>query len=1166
MLHNGRDRLRAAFLTTILTTGLMTAAPLTAAAGNTAGAAPAAGRTPGQVAGATATTEASAGRAARTSGHRVEALSLRTETRQVFANPDGTWTADITAQPRWVRRGADWVAVDTHLRTRADGRLATTATPLELSFSPGGDTDLATIGSATSGSAGSAGSGAAGHSVGMTWPAPLPTPIVDGSTARYPEVLPGVDLEVTAGATGFSEVLLVKTAAAARQPALAALRFGLKTSGVTVAADGHGGAHAVDAAGNELFHAPTPQMWDSSVAGALRSASVPGTAGAARHRAMATTVAADAITVRPDTALLTGPDTVYPVYLDPQWSGARLAWTYVDKAYPTTSYWNSTETPAVGTYNGGSTVKRSYWRMDTSAVSGRHILGATFRIKENWAYSCTAAPVDLYLTNGISSSTNWNTKPANVQKLGTVTTAKGWSSSCPAGDIEFDATSTIVSQAAAGAAYTTLSLQASETDSYGWKRFDNTPHLVVDYNSVPNAPTAYGTQPGTPCVTGTARPALNTTTPKLYANVYDPDGSNDDVRAEFELRHWDTATATWQNVGSPLVTAYVAVTSPTTLTVTTPTLTDGHIYSWHTRAFDGTDASAWTGWCEFTVDTQAPAQLPTVTSTDYPAGSSFPDAHGSPGLPGTFTLGSGGAYGVTSFRWALNDTSVANTNQAAATGGTATVQITPVRDQQNTLYVWPVDSAGNVGTRYASYDFFVAFASGPVGRWRADENTGTTSADDSGRGHPVTWTGAGWTGDGRDGAAVTLNGSSAYGATSGSVVRTDRSLSVSAWARLTSTAHVSTVVSQSGSRQSGFQLYYSSSLNKWAFNRYVSDTDGASFVRAASDAPAVVGAWTHLVGVYDAPRQQVRLYVNGVLQSTPGTFTTPWSATGPLQVGRVLGNGSYVDHFAGDLDEVRVYDRILLDQAGCDPVADDQIPACQHGIHQLATRPGTTRGAWALDETAGTVAVDSSGAGRNATLVGGTTWDVDGSRGGALNLDGTSGYAATAGPVLRTDGSFTVSAWVRVGAADSVTLPTRNLTAVGQDGTNSSPFYLGYRRFTDNGVTSGYWSFSAVSADATSGYTWRHARSDPIHAPAPGAWSHLAGVYDAPLHELRLYVGGELVARTTGVTTWQANGALTIGAARWSGTPRDLWEGALDDVRAYAGTLTDYEIFVLSTT
>ncbi|MFL6077181.1 MAG: LamG-like jellyroll fold domain-containing protein [Mycobacteriales bacterium] len=1092
-------------------------------------------------------------------GHRIEVTALRTENRQVFQNPDGTYTSDSTPTPRWVRRGNGWADVDTSLRAGTDGRVTPKAAPLDISFSGGGDTTLATLGDH-------------GRSLTMSWDAKLPAPVLDGSSARYPDVLPGVDLQVTATTTGFSEVLVVKSAQAARNPALSSVHFGVSGHGVAVRGDGAGGATAVAGDGAEVFHSPVPELWDAAAGDAVHTFDTataatghPSTAGGVR-RAMRTDVAADGLTVHPDPAVLAGSGVHFPLYLDPEWAGGKLGLTYVDKGYPSQPYWNKGDGIASGTYNSGSNVKRTFFRMDTSNVASKHILKATFRIKETWSYSCTAARVDLWLTGGISSTTTWSKQPAFTQDLGNLTVAKGWSStSCPAGEIEFDVSPTVTSMAAQSAANVTLALRAySETSDSGWKRWDPSPHLVIDYNTVPNAPTGIGTLPGTPCVSGTTdRPYVNTSSPLLYANIYDPDGANGSVRAEFAMRHWDTTSSSWQAFGSTIVTDYVSTTTPTTLRVTSPSLRDGESYSWQVRAYDGIDGSAWSSWCEFRVDTSVPLQLPQVSSTDYPAGTTFADAHGSPGLPGAFTLSATNMTGITSFRYALNDVNVAHAAAVDAAGATATALISPPHDQQNTLYVWPVDQAGNVGPFYATYDFFVAFASGPAGYWKLDEGSGTVLADTAS--HPLT-TGGGmsWTAAGRSGAALHDDGATGYATSTGPVVHTDRSFSVSAWVRLTGTGHIATVATQTGTWQTGFQLYYSTSYNRWVFNRYDTDTTGSGLVRAISDAQPKVNAWTHLVGVYDGVARKISLYVDGVLQAITATVPSPWDATGPVELGREKHDGTYTDYFAGDIDEVRIYDRVLLDQPGCDPVELDNLPQCKDGIHGLATRPGTPQLAWTFDEGTGTTSADQSGNGRTATLAGGAAWDDDQQVGSALALNGTTAYATSSGPALRTDGSFTVAAWVRIGAADSSTLPTVNETVIGQDSTSNSPFYLGYRLFTENGVQVAHWSFSLTSADTTGSKTWWHAASDPAHAPQAGTWTHLVGVYDATSHEARLYVGGELVDRVVGVQAWNSTGKTTAGRAWWNAGGTDFVNGAIDDVRAYTGTLTDGEIWNLS--
>ena len=63
----------------------------------------------------------SASQVARRTGQQVEVTSARTETGELVANPDGTFTARESVLPVRVRRGADWVPVDTTLRVGRDG-------------------------------------------------------------------------------------------------------------------------------------------------------------------------------------------------------------------------------------------------------------------------------------------------------------------------------------------------------------------------------------------------------------------------------------------------------------------------------------------------------------------------------------------------------------------------------------------------------------------------------------------------------------------------------------------------------------------------------------------------------------------------------------------------------------------------------------------------------------------------------------------------------------------------------------------------------------------------------------------------------------------------------------------------------------------------------------
>ncbi|GAA3268856.1 hypothetical protein GCM10020218_008640 [Dactylosporangium vinaceum] len=189
------------------------------------------------------------------------------------------------------------------------------------------------------------------------------------------------------------------------------------------------------------------------------------------------------------------------------------------------------------------------------------------------------------------------------------------------------------------------------------------------------------------------------------------------------------------------------------------------------------------------------------------------------------------------------------------------------------------------------------------------------------------------------------------------------------------------------------------------------------------------------------------------------------------------------------------------------------------------------------------------------------TWTANGQQGSALSFAGNGAARSidpttgSPGPVLHTDQSMTVSAWVRLGA-----MPTRNLIAVGQFGSRVTGFYLGVLRF-DQGCQ---WSFSMPGADSETATGWVNAAAPAtITAADVDTWVHLVGVYDAVASTVSLYVNGALAATTTrAVAGWDATGPLTVGAGLWTGAngsaPTQLinfWNGAIDTVTVYQGAV-----------
>jgi alpha-L-arabinofuranosidase len=400
-----------------------------------------------------------------------------------------------------------------------------------------------------------------------------------------------------------------------------------------------------------------------------------------------------------------------------------------------------------------------------------------------------------------------------------------------------------------------------------------------------------------------------------------------------------------------------------------------------------------------------------------------------------------------------------------------------------------------------------------------DEGAGRTAADASGSGHTGTLQGdAGW-GPGLVGpGALALHGRGGYVDVPGAVVDTTASFSVAAWVRVDVTRGYQTFVSEDGSQVSAFFLQFRDDTRRFAFTRITADAVAAGTFASSSFTPSA-GTWYFLVGVYDSAAQALRLYVNGALQESV-RFASPWRAAGDLEIGRGRFAGNLVDFVNGGIDDVRAYGGALSSR----------------DVTTLATS-----GHWRFDEGAGTATADATGHGHPGTLDGGAGWaaGVDGPH--AVSLDGLGQQVTVAGPVLATDQSLSVSAWVRLRSV------TGSQTFVSVDGQQAPPFALQLRGDT------GRFAFTRTASDASAaGATSASASFTPV----AGAWYHLAGVYDRGAGTISLFVDGALQQSVPFTSPWRAAGDLHVGRGQSAGAPADFANGAIDDVQAFQYPLT----------
>ncbi|MEV0622587.1 LamG-like jellyroll fold domain-containing protein [Nonomuraea sp. NPDC050404] len=1045
-------------------------------------------------------TEASAQRAARWLRERVEVGSMRTETRTVHATPEGGFVLEQHARPVRVRQNGRWTDVDTTLRRLPDGSVAPVATAVGLRFSGGG------------GKAPMAMVARGGKSLALSWVDELPAPVLDGPTATYREVLKGVDLKVSADVDGFSHVLVVKSRKAAAR--LGKLRFSIGSKGLKVGEGNGGGLRAVDEAGGEVFAAPTPLMWESpgdGGAAAIRAVGPGrGVPPGARHEAMGLEVTGGGKTLElmPDKEMLDDPGTRYPVYLDPSVSAPRGAWAAVWQRYPNTNYLNAADVARVGHESSTGQTNRSFFQLNNgNAIHGKQIVRATFRVYEDWSWSCSPRPVELWLTSAISNTTTWNNQPAWVAWLDTEHVAKGWGAGCPPGGVEFDATHAAVRAAAENWPHITLGMRATdERDTYAWKKFNSNPVLVIEYNSPPATPAAADvwTDPGGSCTTAAV---VGTAAPRLYARLHDGDNA---VRGRFEWYDGDTRVGEVLTASAGSGNAFYAA-------VPAGAYKDGSTIRWRVRAEDGIATGGWSPWCELRVDATAPEREPEVSSVRYPENAWGDGA----GRAGSFTFGANGVTDVTAFVHGLNrepDTEV------KAVDGRATVEITPQEEGPNVLSVRSKDGAGKLGP-IRMYVFNVRAGTAPVGHWSFDEGHGGMAADSAGD-HPATLSGAGWA-EGRQGGAVRFDGEGQHAVTGSPIMASGQNLAVSAWVRLDRLpAGNAAAVAQDGELHAGLWLGYRAASRSWSFNlNHTAGTSQPVWAHSAQDT-AKAGVWTHLTGVYDAAAKNMYLFVNGRLAAGPVKYHGGAGPAGPLRFGQAQFQGGMVDSWPGDVDDVRVWDRAVV---------PEEIAGLVNGAKTLTAH-------WKLDGNG------EDATGRTGPLApGGSAAWTSGWVGDAITLDGVAGHAAAGGAAVRTDQSYTVAAWVQLDR-----LPPSDAVVVAQGGSRASHFSMGYS-------SAGRWGIGVADADTDAPGAWA-ALSDAVAYPME--WTHIAGVYDAPAGKVRIYVGGQHVPSTDldYVGTWNSEGPLQVGRGISAGAMGGHWPGAIDDVRVYQGALSSDDI------
>ncbi|WP_433365088.1 DNRLRE domain-containing protein [Streptosporangium sp. CA-115845] len=812
-------------------------------------------------------------------GKVVAVADETTATSITYAQPDGkTFTTQIAAGPVRTRQNGTWVPIDPTLAEQGGVlKPKTLADGVAVEVSTGGTGAFVRM-------------TADGRRYALTWPARLPKPTVKGNVATYTDAAgKGADLVVTVLPTGFRHDVVLRE----RPAKPLELRIGVDTGGLTLS-KGNGGRLLLTDTGTGknkdkgkkklVASAPQPVMWDASAGARLAKGRLP----QARHAKIATDVVTTGgrteLVLKPDHTFLSDPATVYPVRVDPT---TTLPFNH-DVEVLSTDTAGLPADPTGGYLMAGrmpGLLARVHLRFDTAALTGATVSDAKLSLNNIDAPACGAAVgagIQVRRLTGAWDENNlyWANKPPSTTEDAQINRA-AINESCATwpGPMDWNVTG-IAQDWAAGAANHGLVLQhPNETNTNDNYRvftsaedtdFATPPTLTVTTTGPASAPTVSGLAI-TPAQAAGGVTTVTSLTPQLAATVSDTIGGT--LTGQFEIEH-DPAAPTGQGAGQIWAGASAAVASGSQAAAGVPAgkLTDGWKIRWRARAVNAAAAtsSAWSDWLAVTVDVPDPVGQPTVSALQV---------NPSQQLDGTT---------VTS---TLIPSLLAQVSDPA--GGSLRAEFEVEHDPaategQGSGQIW----AGAVDNVTSGSQAGITVPDGKLTdgwlvRWRARAIAGALSSA--------------WSDWQQVKVDVIQPGEKPLAQTTGPVIRTDESFTVTAWLRWSDKEGNYTVVEQRGTHQAPFRLGNTPDRGL-VFTFTSADAADATVEGVVSDVEPPVGEWFHLAGVYDAAARTATLYLNGDAVKTASISFPAWNANGPMALGASV---------RGDLDDVWVHQRAL---------------------------------------------------------------------------------------------------------------------------------------------------------------------------------------------------------------------------------------------------------------
>ncbi|WP_439676609.1 LamG-like jellyroll fold domain-containing protein [Embleya sp. MST-111070] len=192
---------------------------------------------------------------------------------------------------------------------------------------------------------------------------------------------------------------------------------------------------------------------------------------------------------------------------------------------------------------------------------------------------------------------------------------------------------------------------------------------------------------------------------------------------------------------------------------------------------------------------------------------------------------------------------------------------------------------------------------GLMAQYGFNASSGTVLVDGTGQGNDGTVAGATWV-PGRTGNALSFNGTSSMVTVPHSARLTlTTGMTLEAWVKPTAITGWRSILLKERGGGLSYALYANGTT---APNTSINTTGTNNDTYADGTAPLPTNTWTHLTATYDGTT--LRLYVNGIqVRATPHTGPII-DEGGALKIG---GNTIWGEHFAGLIDDIRIYNRAL---------------------------------------------------------------------------------------------------------------------------------------------------------------------------------------------------------------------------------------------------------------